>query len=56
MAILDRTSRNCPIFRENKINVLEERSWGRIIKPKGYNVIVYHVTEYPNTKYYGNLV
>jgi len=56
MTILDRTSNSCPIFREDEIDVLEERSWGRIIKPKGYDTIVYHITEDPNTKYYGKLI
>ncbi len=56
LTILDRTSKNCPIFKEDEIDVLEERSWGRIIKPKGYNAIVYHITEDPNTKYYGQLI
>ena len=56
LTILDRTSRSCPIFMEDEIDVLEKRSWGRIIKPKGYNVIVYHIIEDPNTKYYGQLI
>lgn len=56
MTILDRASSSCPIFREDEIDVLEERIWGRIIKPKSYNAIVYHIAKDPNTKYYGNLV
>ncbi len=56
MTILDRTSSSCPIFSEDEIDVLEKRSWGRIVKPKGYNAIVYHITEDLSTKYYGELI
>jgi hypothetical protein len=56
MTILDRASRSCPIFREDEIDVLEERSWGRIIKPKGYNAIVYHITKDLTIKYHGKLI
>ncbi|MBU0572284.1 hypothetical protein KKH23_01275 [Patescibacteria group bacterium] len=45
IAILDRASNSCPIFSEEEIDVIEIRSWGRIIKPKGHNVLVYHITE-----------
>jgi hypothetical protein len=46
-AVLDRASVAYPIFDEDEIKVLEERSWGRIVRPLSREpLIVYHLQRF----------
>lgn len=43
IAILDRTSFAFPLFDEERVELVESKSWGRIIRVFGFNTLIYHI-------------
>ena len=43
IAIIDRTSFAFPLFDEERVEFLEETSWGRKIRVTGFSTLIYHI-------------